>query len=616
MSLLLVLREGALVDVIELAEPAMVLGTGSAAARALPGPGVESARLKITRFGSSHELRAEGSPLPAAGGRPITRKLLSAGDRLDLGPLTLYFWPSGSEAPRATEPVPMPHPRWLESLSVLARTCHGAADPLGLLDGMMDVLLALLGADRGFILVKGPDGTLTPAIARRIDPARTEQFSRTAVERVASSARPVLIEDTAQDESMRGRQSILAAQIRSIVAAPLVKGNDMLGVVYLDSRASLRKFGPVDLSLLEAAAEHVGVALENARERDRLRRRADQLEHVVDQEVRREHDLHCIVGDSPAMRKVLDSVQKVAAQQTSTLLLGESGTGKELLARAIHEQSPRRTGPFVAVSCMALSPELVESELFGHEKGAFTGAHDRRAGRFELAHDGTVFLDEVGDLDARVQVKLLRVLQENVIERVGGSRPVPVDIRLICATHVDLERAVSQGRFRQDLYYRIAVFPIRVPALRERAGDIPLLVDHFIAHFARRMGKSVSGTAPEAMDALCRYSWPGNIRELKNLVERALVLEAGSSLSASSFPLESMSAAPTGSDPEALPGGGPLAAAREAFEKKFVLACLRRHGNRISRAARELDIPRSTIYRKLETWGMPVPGEGAGGGGA
>ena len=244
-------------------------------------------------------------------------------------------------------------------------------------------------------------------------------------------------------------------------------------------------------------------------------------------ESRTERDLRFLTGESQAMKAVRLAIQQVSRTESTVLILGETGTGKELVARAIHQVSPRRDHLLVTVNCAALAPGVIASELFGHEPGAFTGAARRRLGRFELAHQGTIFLDEVGELPAETQVMLLRVLQERLIERVGGSEPVAVDVRVVAATHRDLADAMHQGRFRADLFFRLNVFPIHVPPLRERREDIPDLVRHFLYHFSRRMGKDVTQISPATLQLLREYHWPGNVRELENIVERAMIITTG-----------------------------------------------------------------------------------------
>jgi Nif-specific regulatory protein len=257
-------------------------------------------------------------------------------------------------------------------------------------------------------------------------------------------------------------------------------------------------------------------ALEKSRERQELLRLRDEVEQ--------KYTFENIIGKSPSMRRVFDLIEQVAETDATVLIQGETGTGKELVAKAIHYNSSRRNQPFIGVNCAALSETLLESELFGHEKGAFTGAIKQKLGRFDLANRGTLFLDEIGDIPLSTQAKLLRVLQERQFERVGGTETIRVDIRLISASNSDLSEAIRQGRFREDLYYRLNVVPIQLPPLRERREDIPLLAAHFVQRYAGEMGKRVEGIAPSAMDVLLRYHWPGNVRELENLIERAVVL--------------------------------------------------------------------------------------------
>jgi len=267
-----------------------------------------------------------------------------------------------------------------------------------------------------------------------------------------------------------------------------------------------------------------------------LQRRVAELERFqrettyLRDQTRAGRDLRLLTGESQAMKAVRLAIHQVAATDSTVLILGETGTGKELVARAIHQLSAKRDRLLVAVNCAAFASGVIASELFGHEQGAFTGATRRRVGRFELAHQGTIFLDEIGELPAETQTLLLRVLQERVIERVGGNEPIPIDVRIIAATHQDLSLAVRQGKFRDDLYYRLNVFPIHVPALRDRPQDIRDLVSHFLRHFSRRMGKSVNEVPPAIMQMLTDYPWPGNVRELENLIERAVIVTSGNFL--------------------------------------------------------------------------------------
>jgi DNA-binding NtrC family response regulator len=330
------------------------------------------------------------------------------------------------------------------------------------------------------------------------------------------------------------------------------------------------------------------------RERRRLIRENRELREAL----RERHRVEGIVGESGRMQEVLSLVRRVAPSEATVLIQGESGTGKELIARAIHQASPRAGGPLVGVSCAALPETLLESELFGHERGAFTGALATRRGRFELAQGGTLFLDEIGDVPLHLQAKLLRVLQEREIERVGGGRPIPVDVRLVAATHRDLEALVRAGRFRDDLYYRINVVTIALPPLRERREDIPPLLDHFLETFARRNGKAIRGLTREAREALLRYDYPGNVRELENLVERAVVLTRDDVIGLEDLPLSLKE-----TDREA--GLGPsLPAAVEGMERRMIREALAQADGVQTRAADLLGISERVLRYKLKKYGL------------
>jgi DNA-binding NtrC family response regulator len=312
-----------------------------------------------------------------------------------------------------------------------------------------------------------------------------------------------------------------------------------------------------------------------------------------------------MVGRHAEMVRIYQLVTQIAATPTTVLITGESGTGKELIARAIHQQSDRRGQPFVAVNVAAIPDALIESELFGHERGAFTGAHARKLGKFELAHGGTVFLDEIGSLRVDLQSKLLRALQQREIDRVGGTRPVPIDVRVLAATNINLRQAVRDREFRDDLYYRLNVVPLQVPPLRERRDDIPLLVEHFVRKIARECRRDVRGVSAGALEVLGRYDWPGNVRELENVIHRAVVLVRGPVIQLQDVPLD-----------VAMPEAGArltedtglfLRDACDRFERQYVLCVLERVQWNVSRAARLLGVHRNTVLTKLSAWGIQRP---------
>jgi len=311
--------------------------------------------------------------------------------------------------------------------------------------------------------------------------------------------------------------------------------------------------------------------------------------------LKRDYHFRDMISKSPAMQRVFDLARSAARSQSTVLILGESGTGKELLARATHAESPRHSGPFVAVSCAALTETLLESELFGHEKGSFTGAVNRRKGKFESAHGGTLFLDEIGDISPKLQLDLLRVLEERKFCRVGGSEPVEVDVRIIAATNRDLRKASETGQFRDDLYYRLNVIPITLPPLRERLEDVPLLVEHFLEHLNLEMSHRIEEVSAGALSALMRYHWPGNVRELRNVLERGMVVAKGSLIMAEDLGLDAGA-------PRQAPVDVTLSL--DEVEHRHIAAVLHHGGGNVTQAARTLGIDRVTLYNKIKKYGL------------
>ncbi len=358
----------------------------------------------------------------------------------------------------------------------------------------------------------------------------------------------------------------------------------------------------------EVLRVRVEKAIEIARERRGARTARGRADALAEDRAR-EMDPTGLVGSSEPMRRVHEQIRKVAATGATVLVLGESGTGKELVARAIHAQSARREGPFVSVSCAAIPEGLLESELFGHEKGAFTGAIRRKLGRFELAHEGTLFLDEVGEIPPQIQVKLLRVLQERRFERVGGEETVEVDVRVVSATNRELEKLAKDGQFREDLYYRLAVVPMTLPPLRERPGDVEELARWFLEKLSPRVGRRVTSFAPEALDVLRRHRWPGNVRELENVVEQALVFAEGEQVRPEDLPDGLRRAPPQAALP--IPAGDrSLTEVLEDLERQLILAAYEKAKGVKAETARALGIKTSALYYKLEKYGIVKPGEG------
>jgi DNA-binding NtrC family response regulator len=348
--------------------------------------------------------------------------------------------------------------------------------------------------------------------------------------------------------------------------------------------------------------DEIRLVVQRALERTRLERENRLL---LDQ-IQRQYGFENLIGAGPAMQKVFETIQKVAETDITVLVRGESGTGKELVAQALHNRSSRKQRPFVAVNCAAISPELVESELFGHEKGAFTGADARREGRFESANGGTIFLDEIGDMAPATQAKVLRVLQERSFERVGGTQPIEVDVRVVAATHRNLEEEVESGNFRQDLYYRLKVVELRMPPLRERREDIPSLAQRFLEEVNERLGREKQRMSEDALAQLVRHAWPGNVRELRNAIEQAAVLSSGITLEATDFHLGDRK--PTdievdlGDEPQSFSDAKKHTV--ERFERDFLLRALRAHGGNISRAAESIGMVRQSLQQKIRELGL------------
>jgi DNA-binding NtrC family response regulator len=369
------------------------------------------------------------------------------------------------------------------------------------------------------------------------------------------------------------------------------------GQANIDMAVRATRLGAVDFLEKPLTTDKLLLTIENILKLKRLEEENRQLRQRVGK--------HEIIWKSEAMRRVMAQVERVAASETRVCILGETGTGKELIARTVHAQSPRAAGPFVTLNCAAVPAELIESELFGHEKGAFTGAAQRHVGKFEQAQHGTLFLDEIGDMPPVMQTKLLRVLEESEIERVGGDRPVTVNVRVVVATHRNLEDLVKRGTFRQDLYHRIFVFPISLPPLRERLEDIPVLVEHFARQIADQNGWKTQTFAPEALAALKRYSWPGNVRELRNIVERLLLL-SGEQVDAATVEATLPHQAVAAGGSSSMPANGSLAERVDAFEREVLLAELKHHSYRMTETAKVLGLERSHLYKKCQALGIDL----------
>ncbi len=442
------------------------------------------------------------------------------------------------------------------------------------------------------LLLVDDDANTLASLARAFRLAGHEAVVCDQADRALELAKSQRFDVILSDVVMPGKDGLtLLAELKAAgVAAPVVM---ISGQASIEMAVRATRLGAVDFLEKPLSTEKLLVTVENtvklARledENKRLRQRAGKQE---------------LIWKSAVMHSVMAKVERVAASETRVAILGETGAGKELIARTLHEKSQRRNGPFITLNCAAVPAELIESELFGHEKGAFTGAATRHTGKFEQAHGGTLFLDEIGDMPPIMQAKLLRVLEQKEVERIGGDRPITVDVRVIVATHRNLEELVRKGEFRQDLYHRVFVFPIVLPPLRDRREDIRLLVDFFAQAVAEQNDWKPREIAPEAYAELERYAWPGNVRELRNVVERLLLLaddQVDAATARLALPFDSSSPSP------ALDGGGPLSERMDSHEREIIVAELKKHNYKMTDTAKALGLERSHLYKKCQQLGI------------
>jgi formate hydrogenlyase transcriptional activator len=486
-----------------------------------------------------------------------------------------------------------------------------------LLERLLHVALENAGGERGVFLLES-DGELVVRVegnAERVEThgaapasAHSDRVPVSVVNFVRHSGDSVVLADAPLDDRFGEDLYVVRERPLSLLATPVLNQGRLMGVLYLENRLAADAFTPARVQVLQILCAQAAIAIENARlfaEVNRLRDKLQAENVYLAEEISAQHDFAQIIGTSPALTKVLALVQRVAPTESTVLITGETGTGKELIARAIHDRSTRRERPLVSINCGAISPSLVESELFGHEKGAFTGAIGRKIGRFELADGGTLFLDEIGDLPLDLQVKLLRVLQEGEFERVGGTRGLKVNVRVIAATHQNLQEAVAAGRFRADLFYRLNVFPIQMPALRDRKEDIPLLAHHLVKKYAARLGRQIDTIPAQALEALTTYSWPGNIRELGNIIERSVIVSRDHTLQLADWVTGQYR--PVATPAKAIAGGTQLL----EVERAHICRTLEATGWKVSGAggaAEALGLKPTTLEARMKKLGITRPG--------
>jgi transcriptional regulator with GAF, ATPase, and Fis domain len=542
-------------------------------------------------------------------GRRSTRQKLQDRDLIRIGSLELTFFARDEDAPR-----PAPPPARSASARPAAgapgdeavaayRRLHDFSSRLlknestqALIDNLLDGIVEVTGADKGF-LVLIEDGRPVVRAARNLEGASIQtsldQLSDSIVRKVIETRQPLIVADALNDRNWSASQSVVALKLLSVMCCPLMDREELRGLLYVGNNRVTHVFDAAGLELMTVFAAQASLLLGQARRLDELAQAKVALESTL-----AELRFGRLVGTCDSMKEVFKRIRKVATADVSVLITGETGTGKELIAREIHEHSRRARGPFVVINCGAIPANLLESELFGHVRGAFTGAVANKLGRFQAANGGTLFLDEIGELPLALQVKLLRALQEHVVSRVGDTKNESVDIRVLAATNRVLEREVKEGRFREDLYYRLNVVNVHVPPLRERGADLELVAKYLLAKAQEEHGSKLRGFSRSCLVAMRAYGWPGNVRELENRIKKAAVLADGPLITAEDLDIQQ----------EDVQEILPLAEARERFVNRYISMALERNGGNRTQTARDLGVDPRTIFRFLEKQGAD-PGE-------
>ena len=532
----------------------------------------------------------EGAQL-IVNGKKRGQHLLSDGDTLQLGQAQLVFQsadriPTPAEVSRlgARDPASLTVQRLAEFSAALASE-PGTDKALARL---LDAIVEVVKADKGFVLLV-EEGVPRVVAARNLHRENianaVERLSDSIVARVLSERRPLIVSDALHDPQFNASESVLNLKLASVMCVPLIVRGELIGAVYVGNDRLANLFTERELTLMTSFCATAALLLEMARQLDELRAEKTELETRLDQQTYGE-----IIGSCEPMRDIFKKIDKVAATDISILITGETGTGKELIARELHRRSPRKSGAFVAINCGAIPENLLESELFGHAKGAFTGAIATRPGRFQAANGGTIFLDEVGEMPPPLQVKLLRALQDRTVTKVGETRPENVDIRVVAATNKDLEVEMKAGRFREDLYYRINVVHLHLPPLRDRGEDAIVLAKWFLGRSTRELNNKVKNFSRQALIAIRNYRWPGNIRQLENRIKKAVVLAETPSITPADLELR----------PEQLEPILSLAQAQEVWRDGYISDVLERNDGNRTKTAKDLDVDPRTIFRHLE----------------
>ncbi|MFM7204386.1 MAG: sigma 54-interacting transcriptional regulator [Myxococcota bacterium] len=561
----------------------------------LNDPGVAAMHAHILSDATGFSVSAmDPKAVVLVNGRPRKTQTLKPDDQVGIGGMVLTLrmddppvvGPRPTRTPRREQSATQLFPQLLKFSEVVSS--HGTSEEL--FRTLLDQVIELTGADKG-LLVLVREGSIVVPVARnmeRADLSRTsELFSDSILKQVLEGGEGLIVSDAVHDARFAAAQSVVDLKLSSVMCVPLKFRSTLLGALYLGNDKVAGLFTSDDLELFKIYAGQAALILHNAQSLHELMSNNRELKEEL-----KAASFGRIIGQSEPMRRLSRSIEKLANTDISVMIRGETGTGKELLARELHARSSRREKPFISINCGAIPEQLLESELFGHVKGAFTGAVANRVGKFEAADGGTIFLDEIGEMPPALQVKLLRILQERVIDKVGENMPIPVDIRVISATHRNLEQAIKEGSFREDLFYRLNEVELQVPALRERADDVVLLARFLLDKYLERYpNRKLKGFSKEALAALRQYYWPGNVRQLENRLKKAVVMGEGPLI----MP-EDLELTPTLTPVKVRP----LAEAQAEFTLQYIRQVLdQNHGNK-SKTARDLDVDPRTIFRYME----------------
>jgi len=579
------------------------IGSSTECDLVLTGPDVAATHCTVAHEPGRYKLEAAQRSTPFfVKGKKVRNLELKHGDVVTVGGHELVF-SAVDPAPEPTPPEKAPTDESATALSAMrqlqtfSQLLAKPADLEGLLAELIDQVVVMTRASKGFLVLSGPEGSYEIRVARNLeresvaDPS--ELLSDNIIRGVIDSKEAQIISDAYADDRFQNSLSVMALKLCSVMCVPLLVRGDLLGVIYVGNDDVRDLFRKQQLEQLEMFAAQAALFLQNAQLVGTLRTESAQLAERLES-----FKFGEIIGTCPQMISVFERVEKVASTDITVLINGETGTGKELIAREIHNRSPRADGPFITVNCGAIPENLIESELFGHIKGAFTGAVASQVGKFMAADKGTIFLDEIGELPLQLQVKLLRVLQEKQIQRVGDAKTTPIDARVVAATNRELADEVKEGRFREDLYFRLNVIGVGLPPLRERGDDILLIARYLVARYAKEYGRNIdpaNALSNSAVNAMMRFKWPGNIRQLENHIKKALVLADGPQIGAKDLDLEGPEGAVAGDD-EILT----LSEAREQWQRAYINRVLALNGGNRTKTARDLGVDPRTIFRHLE----------------